>query len=243
MRRVVVLTREAKKNKIAQKKLENASIPTISIPLIETTPLKVDEKMKFSNYDWLFFTSQNAVHYFFWQYKTCPATVKIAVIGTKTEEALIEKGFHADFLPSKFETDIFIHEWLEQVEGKPSILFPQSLKGRSVISDLLSQKGFIIKRLFLYDTVMPQNAPLALKKLFAEESYFYITFASPSAWKNFKKICEETAFNGHYQIVSIGPVTSDIIRRDGYHVAFQPEIYTMDALLDLLIKEFLKNEF
>ncbi len=237
--KTVILTREAAKNLEAIRKIETNAIRAISIPLIETRPLRIEENIILDDYDWLFFTSQNAVYYFFDHFKIWPKSLKIAVIGTQTALALEKFGLVADFIPNKFETDVFIFEWLQFISGNPAVLFPQSLKGRSVIPVLLQKRGVSVRRIFLYDTVMPEAAPTQLRAAMESESNFYMTFASPSAWKNFKKIFKKNAVQKAFKIASIGPVTSEAIERDGFKVDVQPATYTMDSL----IKEIEDDKF
>ncbi|WP_088808895.1 MULTISPECIES: uroporphyrinogen-III synthase [unclassified Listeria] len=237
--KTVVLTREVAKNHEAIRNLEKKAIRAISIPLIETRPLPLEQEIILDTYDWLFFTSQNAVHYFFKRFKKCPPTLKIAVIGSKTADALKKYNLHADFIPSEFETEAFVFEWLQFISGNPAVLFPQSLKGRSVIPTLLKEKGILVNRVFLYDTFMPEVAPSQLRAFMEAEDNFYIAFASPSAWENFKKIIKKKAVCKSVKIASIGSVTSEAIERDGFKVDVQPTIFTMDNLL----KEIENDEF
>ena len=64
-----------------------------------------------------------------------------------------------------------------------------------------------------------------------------VTFASPSAVTNFARAFghEQAAdLLAHTVVASIGPVTSDAIRRLGVAVTVQPSMYTAVAMADAL---------
>ena len=58
-----------------------------------------------SGYEWLCFMSASALPFFFDRVGDLRALgpCKLACVGTATEEALARRGFHADFVPSKFD--------------------------------------------------------------------------------------------------------------------------------------------
>ncbi|EHU9855126.1 uroporphyrinogen-III synthase, partial [Listeria monocytogenes] len=125
MSKKVVLTREASKNKPWQTYFSQNGYEVMSIPLIKTQPIKINLTREQQETDWLFLTSANAVEYFFTnQYER--SNYKIAVIGEKTKEKLAEFGHEPSFVPSIYQSEVFLEEWLNENPEKTSILLPQS---------------------------------------------------------------------------------------------------------------------
>ncbi|EUJ33252.1 uroporphyrinogen-III synthase [Listeria floridensis FSL S10-1187] len=65
MAETIFLTREADKNEASQKVLKAAGIDAVSVPMIQIQPLAFTFTSEMLQADWVFFTSQNAVRYFF----------------------------------------------------------------------------------------------------------------------------------------------------------------------------------
>ncbi|HHP9958640.1 TPA: uroporphyrinogen-III synthase, partial [Listeria monocytogenes] len=164
MSKKVVLTREASKNKPWQTYFSQNGYEVMSIPLIKTQPIKINLSREQQETDWLFLTSANAVEYFFTnQYER--SNYKIAVIGEKTKEKLAEFGHEPSFVPSIYQSEVFLEEWLNENPEKTSILLPQSNLSRTIIKDTLIEKGYIVFSIELYETIFPE----ASKKLLTEQ--------------------------------------------------------------------------
>ncbi|EOS9340869.1 uroporphyrinogen-III synthase [Listeria monocytogenes] len=240
MSKKVVLTREASKNKPWQTYFSQNGYEVMSIPLIKTQPIKINLSREQQETDWLFLTSANAVEYFFTnQYER--SNYKIAVIGEKTKEKLAEFGHEPSFVPSIYQSEVFLEEWLNENPEKTSILLPQSNLSRTIIKDTLIEKGYIVFSIELYETIFPE----ASKKLLTEQLKLnetqIIVFASPSAWKNFYYIAKSfPAQKEKWHIASIGSITTEAILADGWEVKYQPKTFTMKHLADLIIQEELK---
>lgn len=71
----------------------------------------LDELSQIKKYDWIVFTSQNAVHLFFAEADKKQidrrefAKVRFAVVGSGTKKALETYGFYADYMPKQFTTE------------------------------------------------------------------------------------------------------------------------------------------
>ncbi|MBC1756997.1 uroporphyrinogen-III synthase [Listeria seeligeri] len=233
----VVLTREASKNIKWQTYFEKNGFLVDSMPLIETKPQKVVFTSEQQNVEWIFFTSVNAVEYFFKQHKVTKP-YKYAVIGEKTKEKLADYGHSPSFIPTVYQTEPFLSEWLEKHPEKTSILLPKSNLSRTVMEDTLKEKGYVIFPVELYETIFPNKSKSLLKQFFAQNEKQIIIFASPSAWKNFYSVAKNfPSQKGNWRIASIGNITTKAIEADGYEVTYQAETFTMKNLADLIIQE------
>lgn len=90
--------------------------PIVSYELIEKESFNKTIINNLSNFDWIFFTSQNAVKYFFEilnrNYYDARALSKtqIAAVGYKTKLELEKYNLRADFIPKRFSFEDLIHE-------------------------------------------------------------------------------------------------------------------------------------
>lgn len=89
--------------------------------------------------DWMVFTSQNGVDSFFEIFRESGldlrslAGCKIAAIGSKTAEALRQKGVHADLMPQGFHSDALAEVLKSQLKGMEKVWY---LKARNADSHL-----------------------------------------------------------------------------------------------------------
>ncbi len=211
-------------------------IQLIEIPLIQVEKIQVGFPKEKN--DWLFFTSANAVHFFDFS-KIDPAT-KIAAIGDRTQQALMDYKLKVDFVPSSFYTEIFLQEWLAMYpDKKQKILVPISCQSRHLIKAVLTEKGYEVNELPLYQTIFPEASKMKVRNFFKHAFPLDCAlFASPSAWKNFYHELKENMHNySNLKIASIGPITTKAIEQDHFQVSYQPDTYNMSALFSLLLKE------
>lgn len=232
MAKHVLLTREASKNMPWLDMLESAGFRVSAVPMIETRPHPCDEVL--DEYDWIIFTSANTVRYFFEQQAVIPKKIKIAVIGEKTTEALALYGYSPHFQPSLFTTDVFIEEWLALGLVSQRIFLPKSNIARDEIAKRFAQSGHLVKENVIYETGFPEEAINQLQSVIHSQPIDIAIFASPSAWRHFLK-----SYAGDIKslkIASIGPVTTEAIKKSGFSVAYEPDNYTMQQICELLIE-------
>src|SRR5690606_9143026 len=84
-------------------------IPLLSFQKPKNTSIIVETIKKLQSYDWLIFTSKNGVDSFFnfydqvvEKYRMNIPLPKIAVVGPKTEKALVTKGYKPVLVPDEF---------------------------------------------------------------------------------------------------------------------------------------------
>ncbi|WP_162921661.1 uroporphyrinogen-III synthase [Listeria costaricensis] len=228
------MTRAKAENRQYQSLIEESGFRFINFPLIQTIPLDFDFTEENLKADWFFFTSVTTVRFFFEKISPRRINARIAAIGEKTCAELRKNGLTVHFQPSKFETSIFLEEWLNAFPAPSKIYFPQSALGKDEIKNQLTALGYQIDVQPIYTTITPNDAKQNKAKLLVEQNPI-ITFASPSAWAHFLSLFQSEMT--HFQIGSIGPVTTKAIEKSGYSVHFEPDRYTMTDLLRKIIEE------
>lgn len=163
-----------------RRRMEEAGKRIVPLVTMQTRRLlaydTLKEKMtKLSSYDWVLFTSKQAVEMFFQAVRQCGTDIRVlagcrfAVIGRGTKDALKEHGICADFLPSHADTETFAGEFAEaflreasekkgqQVCGHADavepvrILFPHAAQANPMTAELLRETGADVTELSVYD--------------------------------------------------------------------------------------------
>lgn len=127
------------------------------------------------NYDWVLFTSKQAVELFFAAMREQEQDIrafshcKFAVIGQGTKDALKEHGVYADFVPTHADTETLAEEFAEALleetakkerqetcvcadsGGHMRILFPHARQANPVTAARLREAGADVTELSVYD--------------------------------------------------------------------------------------------
>lgn len=161
-------------------RMEEAGKKIVPLVTMQTRRLAaydmLKEKLaKLCDYDWVLFTSKQAVELFFEAVRGCGtdiralAGIRFAVIGRGTKDALKEHGIFADFLPTHADTETFAREFAEELlgetaekkgqesavcadaEGHMRILFPHARQANPMTAELLREAGADVTELSVYD--------------------------------------------------------------------------------------------
>ena len=150
---------------------------------VKTSPLKLSHESRYAlarlkTFDWILFTSKNAVEYFF-SHVPCefPANVRIAAVGPVTASALKKRGLHPAVTPAKATVKDMVRS-LGTIRGR-NILFPRSSIAPSDIVRSMRVRGARVRVIPLYTT---QPSPLTRKEKsgLMQGKYSTLVFKSPS---------------------------------------------------------------
>ena len=220
--KTVVVTRSRTQLSGLASRLSELGAEVIEAPVIAIRPhienILADERVE-SRWDWIVFTSQNAVDIFFtalWQAgrdARALGTTKLAAVGRATQGALRARGLIADFVPSVATGERLAAE-LPRVSGA-RIYLPVSSLADSRLADGLRTRGAHIERVDAYDTVpLPLgddsaegDEPLARRIVTADA----ITFTSSSTATFLKEALCGLEPSPKTRLLSIGPQTSSAV--------------------------------
>lgn len=238
----IVVTRTREQASELSIKLANLGAYVIEMPTIK---IKIRENMeiqnaisKLSNFDWIVFTSHNAVNIFFHHLRKnnrdarafCSA--QIAAIGSGTAQTLERYGILCDLVPEKFIAESLLYSLESRGIRGEKILLLCASQARDVLYEGLQNAGAQVTRVFLYDTVLPDD--LQQDIVSAAQSADLITFASSTTAKNFFSIIPHT----QALFACIGPITAQSVRE----CAREPEIiantHTIDGLVESILQYF-----
>lgn len=133
-----------------------------------------------ADYDWLVFTSGNAVRYFcerWLAFGAPPLRAQIAAVGQRTQHALAAHGFAAAFVPTDQRAEGLV-EHLSQLPEGSRVLFPRAVAGRELLPQALQARG-------VHVDVVAASETTPISPLPPVPPFDVATFASPSALSAF----------------------------------------------------------
>ena len=255
-KRIVVTRRLEQAGALCDQLIALGAIP-ILFPTIQLEPLPTPELdailPKLDRFDWLLFTSANAVTFFFEHTRAvgiAPQLPSIGVSGKATANRLQQYHHEPDFMPSEFVgealvqglADFAVRMCNDGLKGQ-QVLLPRAKAGRPIIVEMLHQQGAIVHEFALYDTVPAHPTPSALAAL--RQGFDVITFASPSSIHGFLAIMAEhqleRTFLERATIACIGPVTAKALQAEGLTAHVMPSVYTIHGLVEALVQWCARN--
>jgi uroporphyrinogen III methyltransferase / synthase len=237
----IVVTRTREQASALAEKLSDMGAEAIEFPTIVIKKKGDLSKLakaidNLNQYEWLIFTSQNAVDIFFDAVREkakdarCLSGLKIAAIGPATAKKLAAYFIVPDLVPSEYIAEEIINA-MKQIGIKDKrILLPCAAEARPALKDGLTDLGAKVDRIELYDTMIPNDIPEdALSDIALADM---ITFTSSSTVKNFFKIVKNTKA----KLACIGPVTADALKSLGHSPDIIASEYTIDGLVEAIVK-------
>lgn len=219
---------------------EVIEFPTIEIrPAADYGPLD-GAIARLESYDWLIFTSANAVRFFLERVRHCQANLsalraRICAIGPATRSAVEALGLKVELMPEEYVAESLVAAFAsEELAGK-RILLPRAAVARDLVPTELAARGARVDVVEAYRTVVPENAPALARKLFSGRKPDWITFTSSSTVTNFVAAAGAAALDG-VRVASIGPVTTATAQQHGIPVSTQAAEFTIEGLVQAIVE-------
>ena len=208
-------------------------VDIIHKPFIQLKQLHFNEKLLDHSYDWLIFSSKNAVKYFYPYLKNVKVK-KVAVIGDKTAQYCNEVGISVDFVPRDFSQEGFLDEFKI---SEQHLLLPSSEKARPKLVQQLSKYNEVVK-IDLYRPVPNFKNISQVKSLVRKHQIDAVTFSSSSAVEFYFKEDNVPEFDHYFDI---GKQTARTILKFNTSVKVANK-QTLDSLIDKIIESREQNE-
>ena len=194
----------------------------------------------FSRFDYLIFSSANAVKHFKQLLNFSGASkitfekIKIICTGNKTQEYADKLGFEVKAIPEKFSARGLLEYFKNQnLKGK-QVLIPTSNIAREELEEGLKSMGAQVEKVPVYGVVTYKGADLNEKlELLDSNPPDVFAFTSPSAFKYFLEIVKVKNPKRYFEsktIAAIGPTTKEFIESFELNVDVTPEIYNLENL-------------
>lgn len=236
----IVVTRAAHQAEELAKPLrelgaEAILLPTIGIaPPADPTPLREAAKCA-DEYDWIIFTSANAIRAFAAELPHSPALCKanVAAVGSATRELAEQHGFRVKLVPERYVAEALVQAFTKQDLNGQRILIPSAAVTRDIVPAELRKRGAQVDVVEAYRNVVPAQAAERAARAFHEPYPDWVTFASSSAVDNLVQLVG-TASLRSVKIATIGPITSGTVRKHGLSVAVEAAVYTVAGLVEAI---------
>ena len=247
----ILITRTRKQASELATQLEALGAVPIAIPTIEIVPPETYASLdaaltRLESFDWLLFTSINAVEVFHQrvtasQSKPTDKLPRIAVIGPATARAVQGIGFAVDLVPPKYIAESLAEALTPHASGA-KILLVRASEARDYLPETLTTAGAHVTIAEAYRNQIPLDSISALQQLFSDPRNYpdAITFTSASTVRNLVALLEAAnlILPGNIVLISIGPITSQALRDQGFEPAAEASEPSIPALIEALATVF-----
>jgi uroporphyrinogen III methyltransferase / synthase len=232
----IIVTRAADQVEDFSARLRDLGAEPIELPIIELIRTEA-ELPPLEQYDWIVFTSVNAVQFFIESVRDLRAIRgRICAIGPATAAALYAARLVPDLVPQDSVSEGVAAAFAGcDLRGK-KVLLPRAASARDVIPQALTAAGAHLDIVDLYRNVIPPDAHSRIQRwLKSGQTAHWIAFTSGSTVKNWLSVAGRESLHG-VQVASIGPATSEVIRRHGITVDAEADPHTTDGIIDAITK-------
>src|SRR6266851_6334110 len=186
----ILITRTRHQGSDLAVQLEGLGATPILIPTIEIVPPETYAPLdtaltQLETFDWLLFTSANAVEVFHQRRNPSLTPRKIAVIGPATARAVQGIGLHVDLIPPQYIAESFA-EALTPYTPNSHMLLIRAEQARDILPAALTAAGAHLTIADAYRNQIPPDSILAPHALFSSPATYpdAITFTSASTARN-----------------------------------------------------------
>src|ERR1700738_1386509 len=247
----IVVTRTRKQASALSEQLRALGADILELPTIRIEPptdlREFAELVQDAHaYDWIVFTSANAVEAFFEMFFKLYddareiGAARIAAIGPATAQRVRDFHLHVDLQPEEFVAQAVVREFQKQggVENL-RILIARAEKARDVLPRELSKLGAIVDEAFAYRTVRETRDVTGAQRRLLAEGADLITFTSSSTVENFLAL--GLPWPKGMQIASIGPITSKTAADHGLKIDIEARRHDIEGLVEAIRKFFVSE--
>ncbi len=254
----VLITRPRSQADEFANKLRSAGIEPIYFPVIEIQPIENNLALeraleKPGCYEWIVFTSVNAVDVVFSPSSPVLLSkekgvsspfgrgqgegVRVAAIGPKTADALRKHNIEPNFIPEEYVAEAIL-PGLGDLAGK-WVLLPRAEIARKALPEAIVNAGGTAHEIAVYKTLPTQPDPAGLAAL--RSGVDVVTLTSPSTAQNFVAIAKRNGLDplnlpGNPLFACIGPITEQAAKEAGFQNIVTAKDYTTEGLIEAIVK-------
>lgn len=247
----VVITRSPEQARELLQQLTEAGAESLLLPCVAFSPASdpqpLDEALRaLDQFDWVIFTSQNAVEACVRRagaiavsLKPAQSTLNVAAVGPATANAASRGGFRVDVVAKQFRGEELASELANALSGK-RVFLPRSGCAGGELPTALAALGANVSEVIAYETGLPKTIDRDVLSAVRSAKVDVLTFFSPSAFRN---LADELGLEhmrslaGRVALAAIGPTTAKAMREEGLHADIIAEQARPEALV-AAIREF-----
>ena len=240
----IAITRRREQAGVLGEELTALGAEVIEVPTIEIRDPASWEPLdsaigRLEEFDYLLVTSANGVRNFLRRLEACGRDVRdlkgliIGAIGPATAAEFAKTGVKVDIVPHEYVAEGLLQAIGNRDLSGKAFLIPRAKVARDVVPRVLREKGARVEVVEAYETVVPELPVGELQRLLTPPPDV-ITFTSSSTASNFAKLAGENKISELLRgvaIASMGPITSQTIRKLGFTVTIEAEESTIGGLV------------
>jgi uroporphyrinogen III methyltransferase/synthase len=251
-RRILVTRAKRQAGTLSRLLLERGAIP-VEMPVIEIKPPATWDELdraisNVKDYQWVFFTSVNAVEIFLQRLSALGLDIselediRIAAIGPATAAALKDGGLHVDYSPQTYTSRDMLAGMRSQDVAGCRTLLPRADIASEELEEGLAGLGAEVHQVTAYRTVLPNKSISTGSRMLAEGEIDVITFTSASTVANLWAILgEEGEVVKRARLACIGPATAAALVARGVSADIIAEKHTIPGLVEAIEQYFLSG--
>ena len=232
---------------LSQRGAQPIELPTIEVQALDDYGRLDAALSDLGAYDWVFFTSVNAVGVVFDRIEALGLDVRafrdtrVGAIGQATAASLRKHGIVADFVPDPFVSKAMVDGLKQRGLRGERVLLPRADIAPDALSDGLTGLGAVVDEITAYRTVAPKNSVQLASSILAK-GIDVATFTSSSTVRNLVEMLDGN-LNGLSKatVACIGPVTAATAEQMGFRVGLVAGEHTISGLVDSLEEYFTKD--
>lgn len=206
-------------------------------------------KLRAGGYQWVVFTSENAVQVWLDLVAEHEADARIfagarlCAIGAATAAAMTARGLRADLVAADASGEGMLGALLDAGAGGTSVLLPRAEGARAVLPDGLRAAGASVDEVTLYLAAPPAEAPAGALSLIRAGQIEAVTFASSSTVRNLAALLggDLSALRGAV-VACIGPQTAEAASAAGLPPTVVADEASVHGLVRALRDHFARIE-
>ncbi len=209
----VFISRDISEHSYFRKALNKHKIEIEARSLIRTVPtITILDPYILRNLDWIFFSSKNAVEYFFKLNPVLSKKIKFGVMGSGSEDMLRRKGYFADYTGAGINPAEVGTGFAKTANGS-TVLFPSAEGSLRTIQQALSTDTKVID-LPVYETILVDDVERSAAEI--------LVFTSPS---NVEAYFVDNLLDPDQKIIAIGLSTGKKLEEIGvkYKLPYSPD--------------------
>ena len=238
--KTVLLTRARGQNRELGRLLEAIGARVLEIPTIEIREpadwQPVDRAIGLlAEYDWVVFSSANAVDAFLGRVGRAPLP-RVAVVGAQTARRAEARGVPVALVPGDYRSDGLLAAFPADLGGV-RLLLPRGDIAGDELTEGLRARGARVDTVTVYRTTLPAAGGAELRRYLRSAEIDCVTFTSGSTLRNLVSLLDvpdPPACLSGIAIAVIGPVTRMAAEDLGLRVAVEPREATVRSLAEAI---------
>jgi uroporphyrinogen III methyltransferase/synthase len=245
--RRVVVTRARRQSGGLAARLARLGADVLEIPTIRIEPVPPDAARETGLdrvgelYDWIVFTSPNAVEFFFDHFfrrhrdVRALGSIKLAAIGPATAAGLRDLHLSVEVQPQSYTAEKLAEAFPKEGIAGKRVLVPHGQLADPALVKALREAGAKVEEWIVYQTRPEAEDLTGARARFANEGAHFIAFTSASTVENWHALGLQPAAGApRPRNVSMGPVTSQALRHLDLEIAAEAPEATLDSLVETI---------